>query len=42
MAELIMYLADHLGVPPWVGGVIILLVVVGIIAFIWRKMQYVQ
>jgi hypothetical protein len=42
MAEMIMYLADHLGVPPWVVGVIILLAVVGIIALIWRKMQYMQ
>jgi len=42
IAEFILNIAEKTGLPPWLIGVIMLAAVVGIVAIIWRKMQYLQ
>ena len=42
IAEFILNIAEKTGLPPWLVGVIMLAGIVGIIALIWRKMQYLQ
>lgn len=42
IAEFILNIADKTGLPPWLVGVMMLAVVVGIVVLLWRKMQYLQ